>query len=328
MIRPNQLLAFGLIALLATACSTTPKQEAQAPVKEDKAAATKSQAYMEGVTYLSSVGYASGGCGMVQDSNFKGTGTGPSKDWKTLVSRANSCAAEKKWSMLEQVASVLARVDMDSPWGAYFLSLSAEGVGDNHRAMWMIDLAQKKAGGRSPLFTYQKGRIFLQMKQVVSAMNEFQKAVSAEPTLVDGHLYLAEIYHRDADHAKAESHYEAALKVDAKNYRALTGQAEVKLLNGKNEDAAVLYTRASELQPNQLRPWMRLAYIYESLQKNGQLALGTYKSLKSRLDAGAIKERPDFDVNAKIKTLEQALAPRVPAQASNTDKVPDKRSTK
>lgn len=317
-----------VLGLAAVGCASGPALE-----KEDKEAAARSQAYVEGIGVVAAGTRGSSGASCsVPGANraASASGQGPSKDWKDLVGRANTCVNEKNWSTLESLANEMAKVDLDSPWGAYYLSVAAEAKGDLSRAMWMIDLAQKKAGGRSGLFMYHRGRIWLRMKETAKAVADIQKAVALEPRLTEGHLFLGEIFSRDQEPGRASKHFRVALEKDAKSYRALTGLAETLLSDGGGaSEAAALYTRALEVNPSQLQPWVRLAYIYESLQKNNELALNTYQGLKSKVESGVIKEKPDFDLNAKIKTLEDSVkANRIPASQASSKNVDEKRSVK
>ncbi len=323
----NQYVALLGAALLVTGCATTEKSSTGG---EDKNAAAKSQVYLEGATSVLPT-EARSTCAIPSGSEKPqlSNQAGPSKDWKDLVARANACVAEKKWAMLEQVANLIARNDMDSPWGAYFHSIASEGMGDHSRAMWMIDLAQKKAGGRSALFHYQRGHVQLTMGETSKAMVDIEKALGVDASFLEGHLFLAEIYHRDQQLDKASKHYAGVLAVDGKHYRALTGMAETKLRQGNGSEAVDFYQKAVSAYPQQSQPWVRLAYIFETVQKNPAQALATYKSLKSGLESGSIKgPRPEVDLGAKIKSLEQAVQPRVPAQANAEKPQEAKRSKK
>ena len=325
----TQFILVAGAALFLAGCASTPAGS----VKEDKSAQLKSQIFVEGASYVVA-GEARSSCSVPAGAEKVQIRkeAGPSKDWRDLVAHANGCVADKNWAVLDQLAALIARNDIDSPWGSYFYSVAAEGNGDFTRALWMADLAQKKAGGRSGLFYYQRAHTLLSMKETVKGMADMEKALSLDPSLMDGQLYLAEIYHRDQQLDQAAKFYGGALALDGKNYRALTGLAEVKLRQGDGAKAAEYYQKATASHPQQMQPWVRLAYIYETVQKSPEQALATYKILKTGLEGGSIKgARPEVDLNAKIKTLEQAVAPRVPAQANAQPVVPlkdAKRSTK
>ena len=304
------LAAFALSTLVLSACATNP-----AAPKEDKTSAERSKIYIQsvGVVAASSREARGGVCAVPTGLRGVNTGSGESKVWKDLVSRADTCVNESNWTVLENLANEMSKADLDSPWPAYFLGLAADAHGDFSRAMWMTDLAQKKSGGKIALFTYQRGRVWMHMHETGKAIAELQKSVAMEPNLLDGQMYLAEIYNRDQDFDRASGYYRAALKVDDKNYVALMSLAEIVLAKNGTQEATDLFNRATVAGPNQVQPWLRLAYIYENIQKNPELTLTAYRVLKSKIDSGSIHEKMDFDVNARIKLLEDGIRARQPA---------------
>ncbi len=315
-------------SVLATACATS-GNSGTGNVSSDKAAAEKSKAYVEGLSYVLA-GQAGGICAPPSAAQKVAISSmdRPSKDWRDLLSKASACAGDKNWKTLIQVGETLARTDINAPWGVYFLSVAAEGAGDWHRALWMVELAQKKAGTPNALFLYQHGRILLGLKETAKAMSDVQKAVTLDPKLVGGHMFLAEIYHRDLEWDKAGEHYAAVLAVEDRNANALAGLGDVRMNQGHASEAADLYTKAISSQSSKLEWWLRLGSIYETSLKNNELALSTYKNLRVSLDKGEVKQRPALDLQAKIKTLEQAIASaHQPAQASAA-KVDQTRSKK
>ncbi len=295
---------------LMTACATNSPMPT-----ENKASVEHSKVYVERVVVVpaSSRDSRFGACAVPSGLKGANTGKGESKVWKELVGRADTCVNEHNWPVLENLANEMSKADLDNPWPAYFLSVAAEARGDYSRAMWMTELANKKSGGKVALFIYQRGRVWMRMSENSKAMTDLQKSVSMEPTLLEGQLFLAEIFNRDQDLGRAEGYYRAALKVDDKNYAALTGLGEIDLSKDASAEAADLFARATAANPKVLYPWLRLSHIYESLQKNPELALNTYKSMKSKVDAGLIHEKPDFDLNSRIKTIEEDIRARQPA---------------
>jgi len=323
----KKLILLGSTALLATACATTGGND----VKTDKVAAEKSKAYVEGLSYV--MAGTSGGVCAVPTAAQKAamsSSDGPSKEWKDLLMKASACAGDKNWKTLEQVAETMARVDINAPWGAYFLAVAAEGTGEYQRAIWMIELAQKKAGVANGLFMYEHGRIMLGMKDTAHAMADVTKAVALEPRLTMGHLFLAQIHQRDLEWDKAGEHFAAVLAQDDRNVVALAGLGEVRFNQGKHQEAADLYSKAISWNSSHLEWWLRLGSIYETNLKNSELALNTYKGLRSSLDKGVVKSRPtSIDLNAKIKTLEDSMnAARQPAAQASAAKTDQARSKK
>jgi len=310
--RTIRLSAFVTFSVLVAACASGPQKKTETV---DAEAEKRSQIYMANLE-VEPLGETGSGTCAVPSWALKpapARGSGPSKEWPRLVAHANACVKAKIWRNVEILGYALGRADIDSPWGAYFLSLAAEASGDRARALWMIDLAQKKAGGRSGLFMYQKGRILFELGETAQAMELVGRAVQLEKRLTEGHLFLARIYHRDLELERAAKHYQAVLGADGKNFVALAGLAEVKLAQGAGDEAAALYAKLVAAQPSGLQNWLRLAYIQETVQKNPAEALNTYRNLKSSIEKGQIKDRPEFDLAARIKALEESTAPRVPA---------------
>lgn len=225
-----RLVTAFLPAGLLVGCATTGPRL----VEEDASAAKASRSYLENVTLVPASEQLSENvsCSVPAEARSPqpGPGGGPSKDWRKLIARANACVKAKNWRNLETLANAIARTDIDSPWGAYFLSVSAEATGELGRALWMIDLAQKKAGGRSALFAYQKGRVFFLMKNTAKAMAEIEQAVAYDPALAEGHLFLGDIYRRDQQLDRAQACYLAAMKADPKNERAIAALQEMNVL--------------------------------------------------------------------------------------------------
>lgn len=308
----TRLAAFLILSGLLSACATGPSKLGE---HEDAEAAAKSQVYMTNLEIEPLAEKSSASCTIPQWAlkPAPARASGPSKEWPQLVAHANACAKARNWRNLEILGYALARADVDSPWGAYFLSLAAEANGDRSRALWMIDLAQKKAGGRSGLFMYQKGRIMFELGDTAQAMKLIERAIELDKRLIDGHMFLARIYHRDSELGRAATHYQAVLAAEPKNHVALAGLAEVKLAQGAGDEAADLYAKVVAAQPSGLQAWLRLAYIQETVQKNPVHALNTYRHIKSSIEKGQIKGRPEFDLAARIKALEESTQPRVPA---------------
>ena len=315
----NYRIAFLLASLLTAGCSSL----SQSPMPtENRASVEHSKVYVEklSVVAASSRDARIGACAVPTGLKGANTGKGESKVWKDLVGRADTCVNEHNWPVLENLANEMSKADLDNPWPAYFLSLAAEARVDLSRAMWMTELANKKSGEKVALFIYQRGRLCLKMGDIGKAMIDLQKSVAMEPNFLEGQLFLAEIFNRDQDFGKAEAYYRAALKADGKSYVALTGLAEIDLMKDSAKDsiseAADLFSRATAVNQKALYPWLRLSYIFENLQKNPELALNTYKSIKSKLDDGLIQGKVEFDLNARIKSIEEDIRARQPAAAA------------
>jgi tetratricopeptide (TPR) repeat protein len=168
---------------------------------------------------------------------------------RDLVGNASACARAKDWKGTERVAAELARRYLESPWAPYFMSLAAGASGDAPRALWMAELAQKKAGQADvPLFRYQRGRALLALGQLDVAFAEIEAASRSEPRLVEAHLYLGDAWMRDQDAKKAEAFFRRALAAEPHNSRGLRGLAAARLSQGDEAEAKRLQAEAGGSQ--------------------------------------------------------------------------------
>lgn len=314
--RIRNLISVGVYSLLLVGCATGPKGASNDVGSVD--AAKASRVYLDQVRLVTVENMGKTPhfqekqpCWSAEEVEIAAKKT---KVWRELAMRANGCLADKNWKSLRAVADVLAKSDLQSPWGAYYLSLAAEGSGDLPRAHWMADLAAKKAGGTFGLFELQKGRLMLQSNNPAQAMKHVERAIELDPGLVEGHLFLADMHRRDQEPELAERLYLDALKADAINERALLAMAELKEQNAPAE-AADYYSRLVALHPARLSAWLRLAYIHEVVQKNPSQAVSTYRSLKVSIDRGVVHEHPPFDLTEKIRNLESSLVSSAAVQA-------------
>lgn len=294
----SKLLTCGSVLMLVGCASGPSVKTAATEMKATEA----QKVYLEGMTVLSENKLTLDKC------------TDPSmtkeKSWKVIVRNANACVKAQNWRGVEQHAQELARVEINSPWSAYFYSLAAERTGDLPRAVWMIDLAMKKSPGAG-LFHYQKGRVFWQLKTYKDAVAEMTKAVSADSSLIDAHLFLAQAYHRDLNLDRAVTHYEAVLNSDSKQFMSLQGLADVRLQQGKPDKAVTLLNQAVAQQGSDMGLRLKLAQTSEQLEQF-EVALTNYKAARDLARSG--KNTPvGVDINEKIKALETKLAPRAPA---------------
>lgn len=306
-------ITLALASLLLAGCASSgAKPTAASNKSEDAAQQARVEMYLQGLT-ASPVSSTSESCSPVKNSS-----------WKTMVSKASACVRSGQWSLVEGFAYELSRSDVDSPWGLYFYSLAAEGKKDYHRALWMIEAAIKKASPKVALFRYQKGRLMWLEKPSEAALKEIEAAVKADPNLLDGHTFLGDARLRSWDLSQAENHFAAALKIKSNHYEAVRGLADVKRLKGNLRDSIPLLAQAQGLKPTELSTRIFLAAAYEEDKQHTE-ALSTYRKMRESLTSGLIKDKPDFDVNEKIRSLEgliaaneakakKAEAPRTPAQ--------------
>jgi tetratricopeptide (TPR) repeat protein len=162
---------------------------------------------------------------------------------------------------------------------------------------------------------YEKARLLEKENSFASAAKEMKEAVMLDPMLVSGHLWLAQVYHRDKILDEAEHYYRLALMARRDAFPALMGLAEILLEKNDGLEAASLLARASLLKPELFEIRIKLAHVYEKLTGEPEKALQALKELQAAIANGRIKGKVGIDLNSKINDLEKLLRPVPKEQA-------------
>ncbi len=211
--------------------------------------------------------------------------------WRALVAQANACVRSQNWPQVEAIGQHLAQTEPVGPWGAYYLSLSAEATQRLPRALWMIDLALKKAP-RNSLLTYQMGRVQWAMGDYEKAMESYQQALRYDSDLMDAHLALGLIYFRDQDSAKANHHLSKVLESEPQNFAALVALGEIQLERGQREQAQELLARAARENSSDQKLRARLDKLNEELALERAQALAASSPRREPSAEGSEKGTP------------------------------------
>lgn len=287
-IRASAMLAS---AALLQACAAAPaKRSAEAPAK----------------VYSRSV--ASIGLNQIQGSSCPKTMKShefyAKSDWKELVGVANACVKAERWSHVESFGELLSIREPRAPWGAYYWALAAEQRNDPARALWMIELAIKKAP-EAGILHFQKGRLLWKESSYSPAMEALLKAVQLDGTLSEAHVFLGQIYFRDQEYAKATQHFYTALQSRPSDAIALSGLAESRLQAGDTTGAIDAMKRAGQAYPDRYEFALREAYIFESILGDKVQALQAYRNAMGIISSKKIKGATFVNVEKKIAELEK-----------------------
>lgn len=228
-------------------------------------------------------------------------------DWKRIPPFANACVKAKDWSKLEKMGNKLATQAHLTPWGPYYLAIAAEGRKDFPRAIWMLELALKKAP-KEGLFHYELARIHWDLGDDSDAVKHMKMASELSPALTEAHTSMGELAMQRHEYSEAEGYFQKALKSDDKHMTALLGLATVALNKQDFSRAEEYLARVVSLNPRSSKARLTLAQVQEEHLKKYQEALQTYKDLKRMNADKKLDESVHINLDEKIQSLEKSLS--------------------
>ncbi|KAF8110607.1 hypothetical protein N665_0081s0039 [Sinapis alba] len=122
-----------------------------------------------------------------------------------------------------------------------------------------------------------KANIFTQIGDLESAKNAFEEIISNDPLRVEAYHGLAMAYSNSGDDLKAveERIHEAMVRCkkeknvkDLRDFKLLV--AQIRVLEGKHEEALKLYQELVKEEPRDFRPYLCQGIIYTLLKKGGE----------------------------------------------------------
>lgn len=141
-------------------------------------------------------------------------------NWKDQLVSANLCWKKGKWKSLRAWGQAIIEKHPDSPWGAFYLSISEKELGKKELAHWMILKAEELAP-TSGIIVYHKSKLLWSMNYKSESVKEMQRAVSLLPNLIEGHLFLAQVFISYSKHKKAKEYLKNILSLNSQHKEAL-----------------------------------------------------------------------------------------------------------
>lgn len=227
-------------------------------------------------------------------------------DWRKVVPMANACVKAKDWRKVEMIGNELAMSAHLTPWGAYFLSLAAQSRKDYPRAIWMLELALKKAPNEG-LFHYQMGRVQWELGEEAAAIKSLKLASDLNPSLVDAHYVTGMLALQRDDTSEAEKRLRKALAVDSRHWGTIMAMASLRMKQKDWNQAENSLEDAVRINPRSSRARLALAQVREQHLKKLSEALDGYKEIRTLAGQRKLDEPTGFNLDEKIKMLEQSL---------------------
>lgn len=231
-------------------------------------------------------------------------------EWRKLIPLANACAKSGDWRRVDDIGQHLSVQAHSTPWGPYYLSLSASARKDYPRAVWLLQLAQKKAP-KEGLLHYQLGRIYWEMEDEVGALKEFTLASDLNSDLTEAHWVVGQAALHSGNHSEAEKRLGRALSNDSRHWPALMAMASLKSRTNNWSEAERYLARAISLNPRSSSARLALAEIQEKHLSRPKDALRNYKDLRQLASDKKLDDRVAINLDEKIRVMEGSIKPVV-----------------
>ena len=187
-------------------------------------------------------------------------------------------------------------------------------------ALKAIDgLEQKKP--KDPAGPGIRGWVQMMRKDLPAARASFERALQIDPLYFPATASLAGMDLADKKPDQAKARFEAVLKLDRKNVRALLALAELRASSGGTKDeVAELLTEAVRLNPNEVMPRLLLVEMrlkdkdFKSALSSAQEAVAARADSAELLDALGRAQMASGNANQAVTTFSKLaeLRPKLP----------------
>jgi tetratricopeptide (TPR) repeat protein len=214
---------------------------------------------------------------------------------KKLLDQGKAAAAVEKLQLATKLMATNAQA-----WN--YLGLAYH---DSRQPDKAIEAYQKslKYNNNLAVVHFNLGCALLEVNKPDLARNELTAYTLKEGNSASGWIKLGSAQLRLREPVAAEKSFKEALQLSAENPEALNGLGLVEAQRNRPRDAAAMFNRAVEKQPNFGPALLNLAVVSQSLTGGKPVALQKYRAYLS------LQPRPaDWDsVNATARQLEQEL---------------------
>ncbi len=228
------------------------------------------------------------------------------KNWRRMLEIGYSCIKKKNWSALSVVANKLSHNHLKAPWGPYYRSIIAEQEGDLTRAIWMVDLALKKAP-QNTIIIFQKARVLWLAKNESMAYEMMKKVVKLDPKNYDALFFLGNIHYRDRDFKEALKFYKKIFKYNHKDagYRAAMGESNFYL--GNYQESIKHYKAAALRSKLNASLFYKLGLSYKNLKNWSNAKVYLEKAIVQRRKGRSLASLSDEKIRADLKIVEAKI---------------------
>jgi arylsulfatase A-like enzyme/Flp pilus assembly protein TadD len=154
----------------------------------------------------------------------------------------------------------------------------------------------------APTFTPAEkrlGQVLMNLKDFEGATNAFEQVVTAQPSDIEAHTYLVVLYHMARKYPEEIKECQAVLRIIPENFGANWHLGLALLNTGKPQDAIAPLKKAIEGEPEQPRPHIILADVYEKLGRPEDAKRERDEAQRLSAGPGPVPTAPADDSGAK-----------------------------
>ncbi len=184
-----------------------------------------------------------------------------------------------KVEQAKQIYQSILKLNPKSEDGCLFLGKIYSIEGKTQEAMKTFKRCEKKASAESrSLFTYQRGRIYLEKGELDEAQVLFKKAYQLDNENSEAALAIGLIYEESNQLKKALSHYKKHIKKFPGDVIVLTRTVTLLFAEEKFDDVLEYAEKLVDLEPDNLNLKVKMGVIYSD-QKNYPKAISLFKDV-------------------------------------------------
>ena len=205
--------------------------------------------------------------------------------------------------ILNHLRSVLA-VENDNIEAYVLLSLLYMEGSDKNKsrltlAKLLLDKGRELGDKFAPLYN-ARGLLELKNDNVAQALDEFQRAVTLDPTFVEARMNVGNIVLGFRKYEEASQQFTAVLKEEPKNYDAIVGLGIAERGQKQLDQAERSYKKASELDGRRAEAFFNLGVLYKDFRANEtqdlRAAQGHYRTAIKYFQQSQGKQTADPDL--------------------------------
>jgi tetratricopeptide (TPR) repeat protein len=196
-----------------------------------------------------------------------------------LMSLANRCLTLKKYTAIEKIAVQMAQLDPKSGVAPYYLSLAASGLGQNEKALYLVELALKKNGEKS-FFWYQKALALGQTGDRAGANRLMIKAFDERLDAWETRLIHGVVAYSQGDCFSVADDFKALPNGMNEQFQLLPVLSECMAQKGELDPAIALVEKALATNKSLALAlqWGHLAEVYKM---DSKMAVAAYEKAKT-----------------------------------------------